>query len=63
MKSSTKRSRRKTQPEATREKRQRDPVSDGEVEETEIVFRSSEPPTRSSVAGTKIASRFPECVG
>ena len=45
MKSSTKISRRKTQREAAREKRQRDPVSDGEVEETEIVFRSSESPT------------------
>ena len=45
MKSFTKRSRRKTQREAAREKRQRDPVSDGEVEETEIVFRSGESPT------------------
>ena len=42
MKSSTKRSRRKTQREAAREKRQRDTVSNGEVEETEIVFQSCE---------------------
>ena len=45
MKSSTKRSRRKTQREAARERRQRDPVSDGEGEEMEIVFLSSGPPT------------------
>ena len=45
MKSSTKRSRRKTQREAARERRQRDPVSDGEQEDTEIIFRSSGPPT------------------
>ena len=45
MKSSSKRSRRKTQREAARERRQRDPVSDCEGEETEIVFRPSGPPT------------------
>ena len=42
---STKRSQRKIQQEAARERRQRDPVSDGEGEETVIVFRSSGPPT------------------
>ena len=45
MRSSTKRSRKKTKREAVREKRQRDPVSDGEVEESEIVFRATESPT------------------
>ena len=45
MKSSTKRSHGKPQREAARERRQRDPVSDGEEEGTEVVFRSSGPPT------------------
>ena len=45
MKLFMKRSRKKTQREAARERRQRDPVYDDEGEETEIVFRSSGPPT------------------
>ena len=45
MKSTTKRSRRKTQREAARERRQRDPESDGEEEDTEIVFRTMGPTT------------------
>ena len=44
MQSYTKRSRRKTQREAARKRRQRDQVPDSEVEESEIVFRATESP-------------------
>ena len=43
MKSTTKRSRRKTQQEAARERRHRDPESDGEEKDTEIIFHPSGP--------------------
>ena len=45
MRLSSKRKKRKTQREATHEKRQGDPVFGEEAEESEIVFRNTESPT------------------
>ena len=45
MRSSSKRKKKKTQREATHEKRQGDPMFGEEAEESEIVFRNTESPT------------------